>query len=503
MNFSVKGNLISIENPVTGDYAIVDIIARTLVYNNDTYPLLDNINYKQDRYINDIIDTFPNLFQAYKVRIADDNQIGLIENYKNMYCVDCDISSGYFISNNGTDWYCPAHFIEKEFIVCSNCGKEIDNGEETTIDGATYCGDCRDELYSYCEDCDTYHSSDDMYCVNSGTRSETYVCSDCVRRYYQCIDCGDYFTDDHVYTNNDTSVCHNCRDNGSWYICDECGEIVSESNIQSNDDGYYCSDCFQGCAGTIRDHGYKPAPEFHGEGPLYLGIELECDKGNERNSIAHDLLTRYSQEESLFYIKQDGSLDCGYEIVTHPFSYDEIINHKSLFKSIMDDSIKAGFKSHDAGTCGLHIHVSRKGLGDTIDQQDDTIAKIIYLYEKEFASFLKFSRRTEQQLRQWANRYCDDTRITTLTAKDVYETAKGTSDRYRAINLENRHTIEFRFFRGTLNIDTFIASVQLINNMIGLCINTTLDSIEFVTFANIIGYSEQSELTIYSNKRGL
>ena len=48
---------------------------------------------------------------------------------------------------------------------------------------------------------------------------------------------------------------------------------------------------------------------------------------------------------------------------------------------------------------------------------------------------------------------------------------KETSTRYMALNLTNYYTIEFRIFRGTLNFDTFMASVELVNNIVTLCSN--------------------------------
>ena len=44
----------------------------------------------------------------------------------------------------------------------------------------------------------------------------------------------------------------------------------------------------------------------------------------------------------------------------------------------------------------------------------------------------------------------------------------GDLDRYYAINLTNNKTIEFRLFRGTMNINTFIATLQLVDRMVRL-----------------------------------
>ena len=58
---------------------------------------------------------------------------------------------------------------------------------------------------------------------------------------------------------------------------------------------------------------------------------------------------------------------------------------------------------------------------------------------------------------------------------------KTTSDRYLALNLTNRRTIEFRIFRGTLKFETFMASVELVNNIMTLCSNLEIP-IEDITW---------------------
>ena len=51
-------------------------------------------------------------------------------------------------------------------------------------------------------------------------------------------------------------------------------------------------------------------------------MELEIDCGGESSAKARQLLDLANAEEALIYIKRDGSLDDGWEIVTHPMSLD-------------------------------------------------------------------------------------------------------------------------------------------------------------------------------------
>ena len=104
---------------------------------------------------------------------------------------------------------------------------------------------------------------------------------------------------------------------------------------------------------------------------------------------------------------------------------------------------------------------NRSFFGDTHEVQEDAISRIVYFVEKHWNELLKFSRRTEEAVLRWASRYGIHT-----TAKDTYKNAKDKyAGRYVAVNLENYNTIEIRIFRGTLNFNTFIATLQLIEEI--------------------------------------
>ena len=39
----------------------------------------------------------------------------------------------------------------------------------------------------------------------------------------------------------------------------------------------------------------------------------------------------------------------------------------------MSKAVSLGYRSHQASTCGLHVHVNRDCLGDNREEQDETI----------------------------------------------------------------------------------------------------------------------------------
>ena len=110
---------------------------------------------------------------------------------------------------------------------------------------------------------------------------------------------------------------------------------------------------------------YRPDPIFYGDGPLYMGVEPEIDGAGESDSNARRLLNAVNGEGELVYCKHDGSLDDGFEIVTHPMT---LAFHQTRmpWRIILQEAIDMGYSSHQACTCGLHVHVNRDAFGATI-----------------------------------------------------------------------------------------------------------------------------------------
>lgn len=74
------------------------------------------------------------------------------------------------------------------------------------------------------------------------------------------------------------------------------------------------------------------------------------------------------------------------------------------WQKLLDAALAMGYTSHQARTCGLHVHVSLEAFGETETAQDAVIDHILYFFEKFWDELLKFSRRTPRQLEQWVAR---------------------------------------------------------------------------------------------------
>ena len=126
------------------------------------------------------------------------------------------------------------------------------------------------------------------------------------------------------------------------------------------------------------------------------------------------------------------------------------------WEQVLRKAQSMGYLSHAAGTCGLHVHISRLAFGCTYEQQEAAIARLLYFVEKFWAELLRFSRRTQSQMNRWAARYG-----IRLTPSEQMSHAKNScAGRYTAVNLTNSDTIEIRMFRGTLKLNTLKATVQ-------------------------------------------
>ena len=386
--------------------------------------------------------------------------------------------------------------------ICADCGAVIDCVDYTNVDDEAICESCFYEYYHICDNCGDMIARDDSISIDGG---QEYVCESCAEGYYyRCDDCGEYVSFHRLWANGNMTICRYCSD--EYCICEDCDEAIHADYAHYIDGEYYCDDCAPSHRSVIRDYNYKPSPVFYGDlcdvVKGYYGLELEIDNGDDKQEAA-----RWIQEAGgdCIYLKHDGSLSCdGFEIVTHPATLNHHMNNMP-WREIIQAARDYGYTSHDAGTCGLHIHASRSLFGATRTEQDLNIAKIILLIDFWWEQYIvPFSRRNYNQLNEWAkkpNAYI----MASDTEYDAICKAKqsGEYDRYKAVNLKNHHTVEFRFFRGTLRRDTIIASIQFVDTLIKYVSSVELKDLWDKTWNDVFSGTQYAELKDYLQKRKL
>jgi len=334
----------------------------------------------------------------------------------------------------------------------------------------TICNHCKQE---FCED-ELTEFDESMLC-DQCIRDETTVCNCCSERIWHGDDRG----------SNSISLCSYCRDT-YYYNCTNCDLLLHSDDVSFENDTPYCSECYHDCVEGdedleyIESYNYKPSPIFHGDG-IFYGLELELDRGGMIDNNAYELMCIGNNNSEHIYIKQDGSLDDGMEIVSHPMSLDYHL-HSMPWEQILQRAVRMGYKSHQAGTCGMHCHVGRNALGENFEEQENTISNVLFFIEANWIQMLKFSRRTEEQMNRWASRYGYKD-----NPKELLEHAKNnTIGRYACVNLSNFATIEFRMFRGTLKLQTFIATLQMVDEICNAAISLSNDEMKNLSWQEFV-----------------
>jgi len=349
--------------------------------------------------------------------------------------------------------------VEVEYK-CTLCDLELTEDDKLTTDaGETVCTDC----IRMCERCETVgHENDDWNCVNS----MQIWCQSCTSDFaYWCDDCDNYFTG-HTYGAEDTSMtfCEPCFERSVSY-CEEC-------------DAYYYDGCTyaheedEQDTRLIHDYSYRPDPIFRSgqdeQTRLYFGIEIETEvRGGDypqRTNAAE--YARILEDKNLAYLKSDGSLECGFEIVTHPMSHNYFMNENDLMWEVIT-RLKEDYNMISWGTktCGLHIHISRNGFSGGSHQH--RFLQLVYNNQDFYEALAGRSSS------HWA-KFTDVVDENTGKKSFKQKFDRHGSDRYSAINTNNRNTLEMRIFRGSLNT-RFIKS----------CIDLAHASVEFTRVMSV------------------
>lgn len=352
--------------------------------------------------------------------------------------------------------------MEEQKLFCVRCGAQIETDDYYVIEGEPACSDCRGE-----------HAA-------------------------ACACCGEIVWIDDTYGNDLISLCHACYYNRYTHCCN-CDALVNEDDVYRLAGEDYCSDCYHDEVNddTIHEYGFKPEPIFYESGERYFGVELEIDQAGKDSDHANILLAIGNADAEHIYIKSDGSLDDGMEIVTHPMTLDYHIQF--CWDKLMSKARALGYRSHQTNTCGLHIHVNRNAFSDDRNVQELVISRILYFVEIHWNELLQFSRRSLYAMNRWAARYGYE-----ATPKAILDKAKkGNCGRYAAINLCNYDTVEFRLFRGTLKPNTLYATLQLVNRICDMAMCLSDDEIRSLSWSKFVSDITEPELVRYLKERRL
>ena len=407
---------------------------------------------------------------------------------------------------------------------CSRCGE---------YDNASYRVESTDHnmTYTLCRVCYEYLTFDRPRCIC--TRCERVIsvnedettsfgdgnwCENCMSEYtYTCDVCQD------SYDRDNGAYCEYCE------CCDACSDYCLEMHQENCSEYQYEQN---GGGGRLQNYSFTPYLVFHGDTragqALFMGVELEVDQHRSRDTgypdidsfleDAQRILTPIQRSQNvddmgLFYFKEDGSLRNGVEIVSNPATL-QFHMDTMPWRSIMDAARDNRLFGHNTDTAGLHIHVSRTGLGISKAEQEYTLAKLVMLMWRLWPELFAFSRRTEETMNQWAlpnhmfvpdvrrcecgNNGCNDCMSNLafdLIKRGNESVSKFTQQKYTAVNTRPRDTLEFRLWRSTLRYDTFMATMQLTKLLIDMSMEFDITHLGHVSWEDLLSQAASHEYT--------
>lgn len=265
--------------------------------------------------------------------------------------------------------------------------------------------------------------------------------------------------DDHE---NEGHLCPSCYDEAD--ICPECGRWIrcGCQSRRGRDGLLYCSEeCLEeaGQEPAIHAYNYRPEFTFYGDPKdAYLGVELEVDRGNSPEALANDVI-----ENERLYCMHDGSLDDGVEIASMPMTLDEHVG-SDVWQFVREKALLRYFKSHDTRTCGLHVHVNRAFFGGTDKVRNAAYYKLMRLVQRFEEPIKLFSRRSSDRYAAFSAR-CWKKAEGTIFRKGEDIDHYYRDEKYMALNFTHSNTIEFRMFKGTLRVETILATLAFVDGL--------------------------------------
>ena len=360
------------------------------------------------------------------------------------------------------------------------------------------CG-MHDEL-AHCTDCGTLIST--RHALHPGGH---YYCADCVEdgladgRFGECDDCGAILPEDRLrfLDGLDRTVCRQCRSD-HYARCPRCGDYGCTDDMRWSDyDGaYYCDECYDESADLIAQyHSQNKVTRFLGEGAHHHGIEIEMECRSDHGDAASTARSLWPDEAVCF--ERDGSLDDGFELITNaPFTSEYLRSHREQVAAALASLIANECRSHNTSTCGMHIHTSWSALGTLKAEQDYNSTKLALITER-------FPEDMDKLARRRPTHYCPK-----LDTTDPLRIEATKGNVRGAWNFQERDTFEFRHPRGTLNVDTVYATLELVDALVRAATRLSIERIQKAkTLAEVLragnGGRIRAELLAYMERRGV
>lgn len=356
-------------------------------------------------------------------------------------------------------------FTMEEMVKCEDCGAYVNSSDLMTAyddreNSRRVCEKCLEENYFECEDCEKWHTKNNISVFDVGDKKVCSFCAD--ENYFGCDECGEYRAREDLISGPDGRwYCQECYED-TFIACNRCGNTIRAcSSYSSEDYDNLCEDCydeFERESAYIYAHGTKLECRFHDDrvqsgiqsdrekipGVMYYGMELElecCEHMGKKEESAEEV---YDPSREDWYLEEDGSLDYGFEVIFHARTFESWQEFwDSVEKCVLSPARKMSCEGEN-NTCGIHIHSSIDAW-----ESDQLFRLFSLIYSSEnYENILIISQRNKGQLDHWASLSIDNIG---QFKEEIRKKYSPFDDRYAALNI-TRNTLEFRIFRSSLDL---------------------------------------------------
>lgn len=230
---------------------------------------------------------------------------------------------------------------------------------------------------------------------------------------------------------------------------------------------------------SIQSYSFKPDAKFFSLGDekdteLYFGVELETEMRSKYQYNSELVAAALNKNVPNFiYCKYDGSLSNGFEIVSHPATFNYWKNNTVYFDAL--NGLTKYCRSFRSDSCGIHIHMSKNAFSGL------HLAHFLHFMYNNPAFVEFIAQRTANA---YASFVPEERNSVLVRAKQK----RGNYERYTVVNLQNEATIEIRIFKGNLRPDAFMKNIEFCKALFDFTNPDELDSFNVKYEAKLDSY---------------
>ncbi len=189
--------------------------------------------------------------------------------------------------------------------------------------------------------------------------------------------------------------------------------------------------------------------------PRALGVELEMEDRSPSfdrrgDTDRHRYALAFFEDGGLrevTFATSDGSLTYGTETLHAPRTIETWRSQSRTFRKVLGSMQKSGWRSWETGNCGMHVHVDRRCLNsDSIERLDKLVQFVAAPWLQALSGRMLPNENSRRSNNPWS--FC--------AFGDVRRDQK-----MRALNHRHTQTLEFRFFRGSMDWLRFMANIEV------------------------------------------